>query len=73
MSPLLVSMESDNRRDSLEITDLRRFLRLHGMQEVRGSSPLSSTISAVLAEDYVPSSQSHLMVWPVRFSSLLQF
>ena len=33
----------DNCRDSLEITVLPRFLRLHGMQEVRGSSPLSST------------------------------
>ena len=42
MAPILATMGWDNRRDSLEITDLRQFLRLHGMQEVRGSSPLSS-------------------------------
>jgi hypothetical protein len=34
MSPIVVSVGWDNRRDSLEITDLRRFLLLHGMQEV---------------------------------------
>jgi hypothetical protein len=41
-------VESGKHRDSLEITDLRRFLRLHGMQEVRGSSPLSSTLSPMI-------------------------
>jgi hypothetical protein len=35
-SPILITAGWDNRRDSLEITDLRRFLRLHGMQEVQG-------------------------------------
>jgi hypothetical protein len=43
-SPSTVSMESDNRRGSLENTDLRRFLRLHGMQEVIGSSPRSGLV-----------------------------
>ena len=61
MSPILVTMEGDNRRDSLEITDLRRFLRLHGMQEVRGSSPLPSTMSSKIPAGYVTSLSSALV------------
>jgi len=40
-------MGRDKRRASLEITDLRRFLCLHGMQEVMGSSPISSIATRI--------------------------
>ena len=46
----------DKSRDLLEITDLRQLLRLHGMQEVRGLSPLSSTQTGYALRAYVASS-----------------
>jgi hypothetical protein len=52
-SPILGNMRWDIRRDSLEITDLRRFLRLHDMQGVRGSSPLYSTLDGIFPTTYV--------------------
>ena len=63
-----LSMESHYRRDSLEITDLRRLLRLHGMQEVRGSSPLSSTRKSLFGK-HLETSTSEAISTFFRISS----